>query len=312
MLDIESLVEGLSLITGSNVTFIILALIVNTIAAVLISWKYSVIVSYINEKLPLWESLKVQCVTQFSSFILPFKVASFVTKPVMGKYYSSMPVKKGVLATAIEQLHELSLQIVLVSILLLMIGRGFALDSIIAAVLLCALAIFALKRKWFMERLFGAGKLLPGMIRNKLKKAVTGKKEVNDLLEKTVSAVKNPLLLLKITLLFLALVFVLPLTAQFVVMFFGLKISYSEAFLIYWIPQIIGKLSNIPGGYGVRDTSMAGLLYLLCGIDLVTAVQITLLHRAVIMLVPYVIIGAPGFLYAGGKMAYKRGIHGKD
>jgi uncharacterized membrane protein YbhN (UPF0104 family) len=70
--------------------------------------------------------------------------------------------------------------------------------------------------------------------------------------------------------------------------------------------MILGKISNIPSGYGVRDASMAGMLYFISGIDPVVAIEITLLHRFIIMTVPYIIIGAPFSFHISGSVIRRR------
>ena len=60
---------------------------------------------------------------------------------------------------------------------------------------------------------------------------------------------------------------------------FGIKLSLIQIFVAFWLPLFLGRVSGIPGGFGVREASMIYVLNLM-NVSMVNATSLTVTFRA--------------------------------
>jgi uncharacterized protein (TIRG00374 family) len=89
-----------------------------------------------------------------------------------------------------------------------------------------------------------------------------------------------------------------PLIIYFITLAYYFPLSYSTTFSIYWIAFILGRLSWLPGGLGVRDVTLGSFLHNL-GISPSLSIKLIFIYRLV-SLTPYFIIGSFVLIYYNG------------
>ena len=125
----------------------------------------------------------------------------------------------------------------------------------------------------------------------------------NDVRKELLDYFKKPKFLIFVSLLTLLVVLFAPFLITISLLPFGVVLSYQQAFFIYWIAFIVGRVSGIPGGFGSRDITMAGLLTYY-GIAPGIVIKVIIIYR-IITMVPNLVIGGSLLFYYGGKYGIK-------
>src|SRR3989344_1990137 len=76
-----------------------------------------------------------------------------------------------------------------------------------------------------------------------------------------------------------------------------IHINYFDSFTVYWFSYILGRLSGLPIGLGVRDVS-AGFFLTNLGVSATIALQIVFLYR-LISFIPFLPFGLAYFIKYG-------------
>ncbi len=299
--ELQGIIESNVLASGP-LLFVLAGMTASILSVILMAIRYSIILSKVDEKLPIRSSVFIIFVAQLASYIAPFRVGAIATRTVTTKIIEKVPLKKSVLATTIENIYEFGWQIMSLPLLLILIGEAMTINSLQVEILLitsfCALLFILLRSPnnvftviWKMRR------VIPKRLLKRLKTRKLGKKELKRAMDKSAEYVKDWKILLHITLPTLLLLLISPLIIQFSGLFFSVHLDFRVAFLVYWTSLIIGRLSGLPGGFVSRDLTMIGVLGIF-GVNAILGTQITLIYRFMTM-TPVIVFGSLSFIYMG-------------
>lgn len=279
-----------------TISYLVLAFSVNFAAIILIAIRYSLIAGVINEDIRVTKSLYIHLVSSLLGFLSPFKLLTLTAKPFIIKDFSSISLKKSSFITLLLQLTDFMMMIIAIILLLFLIGQDSIFDPyiaplagiIIVIVLLMILSIIFYKQALtFLSLLFNK---LPPRIKvlwqSKLKK-----KDIAYYLQIAGARIFNKKTIISILPLLFLQLFLIPLMIFFLSRAYNFPISYSSSFVAYWFSFIIGMISGIPGGVGIRDVSMGGYLTAQ-GMPMKIVVFVVGAYRT-ITLIPTLAIGVP-------------------
>ena len=293
-----------------DLVFIGLAVLINLAVTVVGSIRYKIVLHDLGSSISLAGSFLVMNAAQFSSYITPMRIGGIISKPHASKIIAGVKARVALFATLIEQAFDLSWQIILLPFLLILIGNksmGLNLQVVILILfLLTALGAF-LKRRMIISILFRFSRFLPGFVKRHAKGRKLTKKRILRLVGKT-SSYLNVRMVLKLAIPTIITMIVAPFSLMFVARSVLVTITFGTAFVSILSSTIIGRLSGVPGGFGVREVSLAGFL-IFFGIDPILAAEIAVLNRVASALV-VVVFGAPALAYVVKNIKRAGGIPG--
>ena len=113
------------LITRQMIMYFFLGCFVNLIYVVLVSLRYKYLLHVLKERISLFHSACLSCVSHTINYIDPFNVGGMLVKPLMSKALSKTTVRNAFLVTLFEQLFDLLWQIPFLVIILVFLGKSF-------------------------------------------------------------------------------------------------------------------------------------------------------------------------------------------
>lgn len=304
-MDIATLISSLD---NLPFRYFVYALLLNLVIAIFGALSYKLLFYIQMEDLKFRKSFLILYLAQFLNFFAPLKTGAIFGKPLITKLVGNMPLTKSIFAVAFENFFSISWQIIMLPILLLLIGERVVFDNLILKISIIIIfliisGIISYKYKWFLPKLINLKRFLPERIKKVAVRFGFNEETIMDFIAKIPSYYSNKLLIAALILLTIVQAVLLPFFLNISLMFFNVKLSYFNIFMIYWISYILGRLSFLPSGLGVKDVTMGGLL-IGFGIENVVAIKTVVIYRA-ITFVPYLLIGGIAFLYYGHKYTYK-------
>ncbi len=267
--------------------YLLLAFVLSSAAIFVLSILYMVLFSVHDEKTSISSLFFTLYLAQLVSYIAPFKTGTIIGKPLIFKTLLNVPAVKAISVMAFEGIFSFGWQTLFLFILLLVSGLKIVSFSpakgIIAMLLLLVMAIFLTRHRHYIM----------SKMPEKMQKYISHINEIN---------FKSKKLLWLIPVVFLQLL-LLPLWVKLASNYFDISLSYMQYFEVYWISYILGRLSFLPMGIGVKDATISYFL-ISYGLDSVTAVKIVGMYR-LFTLLPYIVIGTMVFIYYGSKYGYK-------
>lgn len=272
------------------------ALLVNSLAVMIFAKRFQVVLSQLGQPLSSVHSFLITNSVQLASYVAPLGTGALISKPLLTYFYGKVPVRKTLLAVFFEQIFSLYWDMFLLLSILFFVGGAFfdGVKALTLGVWLTILVVFTYSlAKYEKVLLFVVdnGERYPGFLKKILAKF--GLFDSNGIasLKLNSRALLNRDFLLRYSLYIVSVIVLLPLTLYFTSRSYGVELFYVSAFGCYWGSMILGRLSGLPGGIGVRDVSMGAFLVYMA-VPATDAAAITILNRLVVTL-QYVVIGAP-------------------
>jgi len=279
-------------------SFLIFAQILAFLCSMILAYKLKIILNYMQENVNFSVALAIQTIGQISSYLTPLNLGVIVIRPLIGKKLGNISPRKVIFATLFDQWFELFIQLILF-LLLLISGMTLILNIQIEynwiyflfLFLTLFFAVIVSKPEPFIKFALKFIPLLPSFFKKRLKGE-------NVLL--IVEKVKEYQLFNKNKLsylFFLYLIFILlyPTILLALVKSFNAHLTYFTSFILIWLSYILGRVSGIPGGYGVRDLSLGAML-ILQGVESTTAILVVSIYR-IITLIPSFALGISFYFY---------------
>lgn len=294
------------MVTLHAVFYFTLALVVNLLYDFLIGLRFTLLLKHMNEKISWIHSFYVFCISKFSSMITPFYTGSLLSKPLACRHFGNIPFKKAFFITFFEQVLDSLVLFILLPFLALSVSQSFLQASYkTALIFVIAFSIFFVifKSDLLIELAWKLKTFVPEKLKAIGKKRGLTKESAKEYFQEIKHYLKNKSLLKSILPVIILQVLIIPLVLLFTVNIFALSISYTHAFIVYWLSAAVGKFSGLPGGFGSTDLTMGGLL-ILYGISTPDAAFIILFFR-IISLAPALIVGGILSFYLSSNYALK-------
>ena len=298
--------------TYSSILYLFLAIAFNLLYHFILGARLAFLIRTIGGKISIMHSFYVFCITKFSSIITPFITGSLISKPLATRHYTGLPISKGLLVTVFEQLIDLVLLIFLFPITIIFAGSYFLsfttdiyiiITFITSILALTCLIIFIFKYEYFIKLCWNIKNFFPKFLLNFGRKHKITKKDTIMKFSQIKEQFLNRKTILRILPYTMLQALLIPLVLYFTIATIHFKINYPTAFLLYFIPTIIGRLSGVPGGFGTTDITLGSLLLFL-GMTPINATFVILLFR-IISLSPAIIIGGYLTFYLSTKYSLK-------
>lgn len=292
----EELIGRLDIYSSGFIFNIAVALIVNSVAIIIFAKRFQAILAQLGQPISSVHSFLITNTVQLAAYVAPLGTGALISKPMMTYFYSKVPVRKTVLAVIFEQIYTLYWDLFLLLSILLFAGGAFfeGVRTVTIAAWLSILGIFTLSMTQYEKALLyiiDKGEGAPRFFRKAMAKfGVSEMKDVESLKQNLRAFLDNGFLI-RYSLYIVSVILILPLTLYFTGRCCGVELMYSSAFIGYWSSMILGRLSGLPGGFGVRDVSMGAFLVYL-QVPAADAAVITLLNRLVVTF-QYVVVGGP-------------------
>ena len=297
-----------SILNDVPAKYFVYAIILNTIITVFGALFYKLLFRIQGENLKFSRSFLILHMAQFLNFFAPLKTGAIFGKPLITKLIGNMPLTKSIFAVGFENFFSISWQLAMLPILLMLVGEKILLNSMLAKILIAVAALIAIstisrRYKWFLHYALGLKRFLPNKIKKIALRFGLDEAAIKELIENIPSYFSNKRMLLALILLTALQAFLQPFFLRWALAFFDVHMSYFSLFAIFWISYILGRMSFLPSGLGVKDLTIGGLL-IGTKVNSIIAIKTVVLFR-VLTFIPFLVIGGALFLYYGHKYTYK-------
>ena len=292
----------------AKIFYIFLILLVNFASAAMLSLRYRYLFSFLGHNISRTSSFIILSITNSLNYLIPFKVGLLVGGPLAPKIKEKISIYKGSVVFAFGQLFEIIWQLIFILIAILFAGNKFFkndfLFNLIFAGVVCFFLLYLICRP---AKILNVLIRFYGFFPEKLKKLIrsTGIKrdKTNNIFKDLKTLFTKKKFLLKYSLRTVTYAFFTPLNLFLILLAFSSYITYINIFMIFWTSFILGKLSGLPGGIGIRDVTIGALLVKF-GIPTALTLKIVFLHR-ILSLFPLLPVGLIWLLYfSKGKMKH--------
>jgi len=281
--------------------YIALAFILNLVIALVVSLRYKYILQKVDVKITFLSSFIISGLAYFLSYLIPFKGGAILGYPLAAKIKENISLKKSYLVLFFENIFDTLWQIVIIFILLFF-GKNKYFDNIILDIVLIVLFIVVLSGAIFKYEnvirffiwIYG---FFPLRLKNLAEKTGLKRIDFNEELNRLKLLFFTKGFLFNYFLLSSIIVFLSPIIILCLTKSFSYNLNYFNAFFIYWVSYILGRLSGLPFGLGLRDAAIGTILYSY-GVQGYTSVNIVILQR-VITFFPFIPVGLIYFLSYG-------------
>lgn len=281
-----------------------------TLSVVLMAIRYKLVMGSIKEHITFLKSFYALVIAQLMNYLVPLKLGTVLARPVATKTLAGIPARKAFLGTMFEQIFDIGHQLLMLPFLILLIGDrtliSIDIELLLIVLFFASLAVVIKKREWIVSALWKMKRIAPKKLKKRMKSEFS-EEGTKEMMNEAVSYLSDFRVLLKLSLPTIGVILSLPVALMLSGQIMGISIGFVTALLVHWTSYITGRISGLPGGLGVKDATLVGLLVVF-GIDPAVSVAITLIYRAMAIL-PVVVLGAPVSALSG-KSAFRQ-IRGK-
>ena len=284
-----------------EIIFALLAVLLNTLIAFLISVQYRYLVVFIDKKISYFSSFVIVSLSFFLRLIMISKGGSFLGTPIAGKLREGIALSKGAIIIAFENITYTSWQLFIL-VLILAFNRRFIEKNMFFTIPLVFLTIIFMifclyKYDKFLFLFFKIYNVLPFKLKELIKKTGLKKENISNYFLKLKLLFSNKLFLLNYNFISFLIIIISPFLIFLLSRAYLIHINYFDSFTVYWFSYILGRLSGLPIGLGVRDVS-AGFFLTNLGVSATIALQIVFLYR-LISFIPFLPFGLAYFIKYG-------------
>lgn len=287
-----------------NLIFVMILGIISTI--LIASFKFQYLASLFSIRLKFFQALNITIVSTIINYLVPFKTVPLIGKPLLIRSLTHSKLINSVLLSYSEFFIELLWQFLLIIPLILLLGTNYFGNNLIFNLILLLgifviglilirdlpfLLNFFLRKPWVL-------KLIPSKLHKKVKSH-----DFRKSFQFIIDRLYNWKFLLAILAISSLNIIIAPIILQSSAGIFGVYLSYSTFFIIYWVSSIIGRVSMIPAGLGSREAVIVGLLYFY-GVDTIVALKIATFSR-IIVLACALLFSSPFFVYTIKKVGFQ-------
>ncbi len=295
-----------------NIFYILIILVINLISAVFFSLRYRYVLNYLGEHIKATSAFLIFCLSGTINYLIPFKGGIFVGGPTAAKLKENISVEKSSIVLIFEQLFEAIWQLIFIIFFFIFAGNKIfknhpLFNIIFLSIMLIIILYFVFRHDKLLNILIKIHVFLPKKLKNFINKIGIKKENTSEAFKNLKLLFTKKSFLLNYSLRTVFLIFFTPLNLLFILMAFSYYFSYLDIIIMFWTSFILGKLSGLPGGLGLRDLAIGAFLVNL-GISTTLTVQIVFLHR-ILSLFPVIPVGGTLLIYLSkGKLTefYKR------
>ena len=288
--------------------YISIGFFVSIFGVVLNGCRYSIMLKKLGSSISIIDSTLVIFAGQTASYFAPLRLGSVGMRPVASKVLAGVKMKNSLFVTVFENVFEMGWQIPVLPFLVIMVGEyamyhNLFFEVFLAASFLVLFLILIKKQEYFFPKIWKLKRMIPKRMRKKLQKKIS-RENTEKMVNESQYFISDRILIAKVLVITSVIALIAPIALWAMGLMLSLPMGYREAFLIYWIAVIIGRLSGIPGGYITKDISIVGVMGIL-GFGFNASVMVALLYRVVTM-ASVAIFGVPVIGYVSGKSVLGR------
>ncbi len=293
---------SLSLLRWGIIGYAFLVLLLYLIVISISTLIFQILLRQQHEKITFWEAFSIINLGQFLGFLTPIKGGSFIGKPLLAKIILKLPIRKTISAIAFENFVALAWQLASLPILLILLGEKIFLENsalkwLLIFVVVLVIGYIAHHRHWFIPQLLKIKHLIPKRIRKIASSFGLTEQAIKETIETLPEYLKQKSLLARLGALIGIQALIFPFMLTVTLLYYDIHLSYLTIFGLYWVSYILGRLSILPAGIGVKDVTLGGLL-IGVGIASTTAIKVVLVFRFLTLIPPILIGGILAIVYA--------------
>ncbi|MBS3122405.1 flippase-like domain-containing protein [Candidatus Woesearchaeota archaeon] len=269
-----------------SILYIVLGLFMHLFSTIMPAIRGYLLFKRFNYIIKIRTLAEILVIVAAANVIVPFRMLGFFVKTLILKNNYQVPYKTNFAVSTIEQLAEIIIQTIVVLLCIYVIGFDGE-TNIVFKIILSVIAILTLIILFFWNGLSSfiikiintcvwiSPRRLIDLIKRKTKIKKAYFTEIIEIVQNKDG--KNKMIISLIITTALSYI-IFPFSLYF--FFKGMNISLSpvQTFVVFWLPMILGRISGIPGGYGIREGSMIYLMTKM-GIPIATATSSTILYR---------------------------------
>jgi uncharacterized protein (TIRG00374 family) len=271
----------------TNIILIILGALAHILVTTVPALRSKLMYTKLKQIVSLKTLAEIHIIVSAFNVIAPFRAGGLLIRTYILKKRYNIPHKINLTAATIEQLVDLVVQAVLALFCVYLIGARMEIN-LTSKIIISSLALIGIIILFFWgglkdltyNVLVMAEKFMPEKIKKIIIKKSKIKKQNIVNLVKLIQEKDNKIkfilgLIVSTTIIYL----IIPISFMIFVYAFGIKLSLIQIFVAFWLPLFLGRVSGIPGGFGVREASMIYVLNLM-NVSMVNATSLTVTFRA--------------------------------
>ncbi len=284
-----------------------IAILIAIFSLLILGIRFKFITSELGVPMSTLNALNVTTLTIALGYITPFKAGGVLGKPLLIQATSNTKMANSLLVTFLELYLDLAWQsfiilpVILIAGLQQLIPINIGSYSLLLALLLIPIQFIIRKGPTIALHILksrAALRLLPKKIKEKIPLM-----DLERLAHDTLQHFYKPKFLITAILITSIHIAITPILLGSTLKVFNVELGYLTIFTVYWVSAIVGRVSFLPGGLGIREASLVGLLYFY-NVNPVIALKIAALSR-ILYIIGLAIVSAPFILYTFTKIKQK-------
>lgn len=247
--------------------FVSASVVILVIIYLIVSARLKMIYHLAGIDISVSKILNSTLVASLANMIAPYGTGSVIVRPLVLSKTSKIPKETSIAVSLIEHTIDMSTNMIVViscAILLssIKISSSYFVTFFIPAVILVFCTFYFRRTQSILEKILSLN-WMPRKLRFFIKKKNMAKRSnIIGACNSIQNSHKKNTYLPVILLLSVAIFLIQPLSIQLFLMSISVKLEYTTAFIILWLPFILGRVSTIPNGLGVQDATTIYLLSL--------------------------------------------------
>ena len=260
---------------------------INLVVMLFTAFKLKILYAMSGTKMSVKSIYDATMVAHLFNTIAPYGTGSMIIRPLVLKKISDVRYEKSITVNVIEHAFDILSGVFALVFSIVFIGSfGLPLESVVFTVaIILVFMLFMLYTKWSIvvaEKVMGVTKILPKRLKSfSEKRGLFRKRNVLDTIESMQNTEGKGMMIIGIFFLCFGAMFVQAISSYAFFLGMGVNVDYLQAFALFWLPFFIGRVSNVPGGVGVREGGMVYLLHLF-GVEISQAIVLAVLYRLLV------------------------------
>ncbi len=267
----------------ANKLFLASILLINFISILLTSLRYRYLLGFVDRKISRKSAFLIISVASFINYLVPFKVGLLMGSPFAAKLREKISIQHSSVVLFFEQFFDIIWQLIFIFIIFFFTRRNVIKENIYLQISLLSLIILILfflifKHNLLLKISLRFFSVLPRRIKIVFKKSGLKRENAEIILKDLKSLFVERKFIFLYALRTLSIFLFIPLSLYILSKAFYFNLTYFQSLSVFWISFILGKLSGLPGGLGVRDAAI-GVLLVNLGISTIDSIRLVFYLR---------------------------------
>jgi len=273
-----------------DLDFNIILIAIGTLLYIAVSGLFAIrsklIYNKLKRQVKLRTLVELNIIVSAINVIAPFRAGGLLARTYILKKLHGIPHKINFTASTLEQMIDLAIQAFIAVFCVYLVGIGQEIE-LVSKIIISLIALLGLILLFFWGGMKGIThksmliieSMIPRKIRHIIKKKTNIRKDnFMELINLIQDREDKILFFLGFILATIFIYLIFPIPFYLFVYGFGIHLTITQMFVVFWLPLFLGRVSGIPGGFGVREGSMIYIMSVM-GVEAAKATSLTITFR---------------------------------